>query len=399
MLVETVSFWKTAHCKNYCEGYSHTEIPRDRQHKFEASIFFSMADTMEPSRQCLQHHMAVRMEDCILVISSQMHEIWSYNLWTEQWWQCEIPRGKTYPETILNSGVAIESEIYVFGGTDFSNTFWKLTRNTNNSFEWNPIHAEDCPKVPSPRLDQSSWAYEGKLWIFGGEGKSPSGFLNHHGKFMQVGIDYQNNQLVHYDPSMHSWTDVKSSGAIPSPRSRVSTAIMENKAWLYGGAIGFQVNQELFQLNMVSLSWTQIKTRFPQPPHVYPPSSLTPLTASQLFLHSAINLDDFKDLSVSWILDVESYTWKQLPRNLRDAHKRFGHSGTTGLHSDVIILGTEMLTKPNSKDIYSPIFSVRLKPKSLQKLAMIIIYHNRSELPWKSLPPKLISKMIGHESL
>ena len=38
---------------------------------------------------------------------------------------------------------------------------------------------------------------------------------------------------------------------------------------------------------------------------------------------------------------------------------------------------------------------VMLGPRSLQQLAMRIIHENKRELPYESLPPALLSKLMG----
>ena len=345
-----------------------------------------MAGTKEPSTQCYKSHVAVRMNDCIVLYEARFHptdSIWTYNLWTEQWWEFKIPPGKMLPSTApYQRGVAIDSDIYFFRGFN-NNTFWKLIRKTDGTFDWNTINIEDKTKKPSPRIASCIWAHEKKVWIFSGCGVSIDGYLNGHGGVTGPGSKC-NNQLLCYDLSMRTWKNPKCHGDIPSPRSKASAAIIKNKLWLCGGLL----YQDMYELDMLSLSWTRIKTI--QKPTIGCWSMLTPLTGSHLVLYGAAD-----DLMTPWIFDVDSCTWRQLPSCLNDKHGRIGHSGITGLQGNVIIIGGRNRNIEEDDDIYTPFFCVRFEPKSLQQVAMRTIYENRTELAWKILPPKLKSKIMG----
>ena len=117
------------------------------------------------------------MKDCIVLYEARYRptdSIWTYNLWTEHWWEFKIPPGKILPSTAPNQrGVAIDSDIYFFGGLNgFDNTFWKLIRKTDGTFDWNTINIGDKTKKPSPRINSCIWAHEKKvmdiwwLWRF-----------------------------------------------------------------------------------------------------------------------------------------------------------------------------------------------------------------------------------------
>ena len=315
------------------------------------------------------------------ISGDKIHEIWTYNLWTERWRENIIP--EDLPSTAGCCGVAIKSDIYMFGGHGLSCMFWKLI-SVEGVFQWNNISMKSA-KIPSPRSNPCGWEYGEKVWIFGGFGELPSGYLNDHGCFAGGMWPKQNNQLFYYDPSISVWNNVQNTGEVPSPRSSASTAIVGHKVWLYGGVTGDDFDQldDLYELNMVPLSWTRIKANVPRP-GAGCASSLTSLTATQLLYGGS---PEYKSL---WILDVESYTWSQYPGSFGQG----GHSGTTGLHNEVIILGGFSL----HGHTFQPSLFVRLGPKLLQQLAVGVIYENREALPWKSLPPKLTHKMMAFEN-
>ena len=340
----------------------------------------------------LQNHVAVRMDCRIVVFSSGTRgfrcviENWTYNMWTEQWREFPETQGGQLGSAQDLRGVAIRSIIYMFGGDYSSCKLWKLTQSTNGSYDWINISVENS-KMPSPRCDHCGWEYGDKLWIFGGYGKSPVGFLNDHGDFFwQTGNFGLNNQLFVYAPSMQCWKNMECDGDVPSPRECASAAVVKDKAWLYGGCTTLGWEDKLYELNMISLTWTHIHTVAPRPP-AFIQSLISPATPSQLVLHSGSH----KDKS-TWIFDVESHEWKQYqegPRCYCIPH----HTGTSGLNNDVIIL-----LDHNFNKCEQAIFPLMLEPKNLQQLAVRMIYQNRNDLPLKFLPPSLLSKLFGIET-
>ena len=219
------------------------------------------------------------------------HAIWIYNLWTERWRKYSIQNQEELPEVKLGqSGVVIGTDVYIFGGHDL----WKLTANA--PFVFSMIHVEDKTKVPSPRFQHCAWEHGEKMWVFGGFGQSAEGYLNDHGDFIDVIWQgaFGNNQLLSYDPSTNTWTDVKCSGEVPSPQMRCSAAKMQDTVWLYGRIVSF--SHDLYKLNMCSFAWTKIETTMPRP--IYnQDDSLISISASQLLLCGGLPRKDFK---TSW---------------------------------------------------------------------------------------------------
>ena len=234
-------------------------------------------------------HQAVHMGHCIVVFGGirddwdsgtkyfSYLDIWMYNLFTEQW-QKYICSNKMAPPKgqIRSCVVAIGTDIYLFGGKStcisswepYNNELWKLTNTVEESFNWKEIAAHTKENTPSPRAFHSGWAYEGKLWFFGGEGPSPTGYLNPYNDdfhlFQGFSDYFENNQLLCFHPSEQRWCCVKQSGAVPSPRCSHAATVMEekHKAWVYGGN-SCQTDQYFYDLHALELSsftWTLIAT-------------------------------------------------------------------------------------------------------------------------------------------
>ena len=313
-----------------------------------------------------------------------------YNLYTEQWNKHGIPAGTMAPPpTHAACAVAIDSDIYMFGGISMktpanrTNDLWKLSRTANACFEWSKIEILSEGKSPSPRSRHSGWEYDGKLWTFGGSGRYPIGFLNDHGDY-----DFQfslNNQLLCFDPTCQEWMNPKCSGCVPPPVADHANIIITDNVWQFGGYTGasFKGCDELYELNMRSLFWTKIETRYPQPSdQIF--CSFTALTNTHLVLHGECN--DENDHQ-TYILDLSTLSWKKL--NFVEDLPRTSHTCTRNINSNGVVIGVKSIgdqAYPILDNVY-----VMLGTKSLQQLAIQTIHQNRIELPLEALPKKLRS--------
>ena len=322
------------------------------------------------------------------------HIIWMYNLYTEQWRQHQIPEHEVAPPAINDPcAVAIGTCIYLFGGTnkitlDMTNALWKLTK-TQGYFHWDKAACQSSVKLPSPRWRHSGWEYGGCLWIFGGYGSPLDQYLNDHGDFTLYpqGIYGEgfNNQLLCYDPSTQTWTNPECFGAVPLPQCGFASTIIQNKVWLFDGADeDFGTPSALFQIDMHSQMWTQIESGQVKPDCIN--CSLTAISETELIL---VN-ENWGGSGYAWIMNLTSHTWK-LYTPQRD-HRHPDHAVALGVNRNVIITGGSHDHEARGSR-YPSTCHVMLEPKSLQQLAMKTIYNQRSVLPWKCLPKKLIVRL------
>ena len=348
----------------------------------------------------MNSHVAVRLANCIIAFGGNNkddeplshHVIWMYNINTEHWGKHVIPDTKLAPPTTRNScAVVVELDIYMFGGFvpkegKNTNTLWKLTVPSTQPPVWNKVIAKSQEKTPSPRCLHSGWESTGKLWTFGGVGTSLDGYLNEHESFPRGSLKVCNNQLLCFDVSKQEWKDVKSSGTKPEPRCGHATTMINSNVWLYGGLVTQigrkRVRDELYQLNLHSLVWTQIKTADEMKPQGCFNCSFSGVTDSQIILHGGRG---HPDLQSTWIFDVQSLAWKQL---IIDGRPRYFHTGTECMNGGVIIIGGERAHTP-----YRFIY-VQRNAKSLQQLAMKTIYKYKGNLPWRALPKRLITQVM-----
>ena len=352
-----------------------------------------MTNTIESLRI---RHSAVRLDNHVVIFGgfcaglqlSSTRVICSYNLYTEEWRKFVIPDTMNAPEEFI-SAVAdtIDGVIYTFGGRhtgsryEFErNALWTLERTKKGGFAWSYIKPQCKEQSPSPRTGHTGWEYEGKLWIFGGSGTSPEGYLNYNGDFQySIRRLFRNNQLLCYDPNTQKWTNPQCFGDVPSPRGGHASAFAKNKVWLFGGYDGIQhmYLNDMFELTMHSLIWTQIHVCCPPRRHL---GTLTAVTEGQLVLHGGVCRRD------TWIMDTQSHLWKLCTSQKDDI--RWFHTGSSGLNGSAIILGG---FRYSTSDKGYNVFHVSLEPKLLQQLAMQIIYKHQAELPVEFLPVKLMS--------
>ena len=350
----------------------------------------------------ISEHVAVRLDHYILVFGGVHGErcsfpIWMYNLYTEQWsthWSLQTEHG---PSQMVNAcAVAITDDVYMFGGRDpvtdyWSNTLWKLSKSLKGLFTWCKVRTKNM-NLPSPRDRFTGWEYAGNLWIFGGRGDLPDGYLNDHGEISTRGIT-RNNQLLCFNPSSEEWTNPECSGQVPTPRGAHATATIRDKVWLYGGYHFPTVLDDFYQLTMSTLVWTQIQTGQPKPRELGL-CSLNAITDEQLVLHGGSAGYNIYAVNDTWIFHLPSQTWKKLDTSKKDYH-RMSHTASVGINGSVIIIGGT-LNFFSCYDIYTDTFNIRLEPKSLQQLALQTINKDRTHLPWGSLPKKLID-LLGTE--
>ena len=343
------------------------------------------------------YHVAVRLNNYIVVIGGwdrnhqqvSTHVIWMYNVYTDQWSKYHIPGKKSAPPALSGAcATAIDTDIYMFGGFSdelgrHTNEIWKLTRTPQGYFDWSKIIFQHDEKLLSPRKGHSGWEYDKCLWVFGGSGPVSPESLNDHGDFSGIFT----NQLLCYDPSTQMWTNPECFGAVPTPRSDHSTDIIRDKVWLFAGIDNsWMILEDFFELDMQSHVWTQITTDQTKPQGRFD-SSLSANFDRQLVLHGGISEFDSIELSDTWIMDLPSQTWRKYT-SYQD-HGRSGHTGSLGANKSIVIIGGDSSENPD----YTPIFHVMLEAKSLQHLAMKIIYNNEGELPWRCLPSKLVAQL------
>ena len=346
----------------------------------------------------------------------------------------EAVPGGTYGSCV----VTIEKEVYVFGGQIHNgpdtNLMWKLITSQQQLYAWTTIKTGTMQNTPSPRAYHSGWEFSGKLWTFGGNGCPLEGYLNDNGEWN----DGPNNQVLCFDPSSQKWTNPKCNGTAPCPRLGHASTIVGDHVWMFGGTnFDFYLN-DLYQFDLISLTWTEIQTSLAKPVQRQF-CSLNAVSEHQIVLHGGLSESSGSDKKQNdtWVFDLQSLSWKQ-----HAANKKFtwcNHTGNTSLDRSVIVIGglNKCCSDDNDDNVndyddydYSnddddddyadddddddddgddydddcrndtcdcaqAVTIIRLEPKSLQQFAIWTISQNQSELPWEScLPKSLIARFL-----
>ena len=143
---------------------------------------------------------------------------------------------------------------------------------------------------------------------------------------------------------------------------------------------------------MHSLTWTYVQTSETHP-ELRIACTLSAISDKQLVLHGGKKPHLHSDvLNDTWTLDISSQTWRQ-HISVKN-HPRMCHTCTPGINGDLVIIGGhDGTTDPEPPN--SSAFHVTLEPvaKSLQQLAMQIIYRHHPMLPWKYLPKVMIAQL------
>ena len=92
--------------------------------------------------------------------------------------------------------------------------------------------------------------------------------------------------------------------------------------------------------------------------------------------------------SDTWILDLETKTWKRYSSNAD--FPRSNHTSSRGINNSVVnIGGFQDINNVDQTTRYKNNFHILMEPKSLKQLAMQNICKHHTVLPWKCLPRKL----------
>ena len=358
-------------------------------------------------------HLAVQIHRHIVIFGGYYNMkhishkvIWTYNLDIDRWKKHIVSGSQEVPQELFGAcAMEIGTQIYMHGGSTIEKqtlaTLWKLDVSPalwkmpgQDGIVWSQVMFEDNNLIPSARSNHTGWEHSGKIWIFGGYGDPFHGFLAEHGEYWpfrgrNTGF---NNQLHTFNPNTSVWMNVQSTGTIPSPRAAHSTAKLNRSIFMYGGKLD-TLSNELFELNLESLVWTQIQTNGPETPKGRYRHSFTDFGQSHIVLYGGFSSS--KDCSSNnpttstWIFDIISQSWHQHIA-IKD-HARACHTATATTCGIFIFGGT---TKFES---YSTVINISLEPKTLEKLSLEVVY--RQPEKWHVLPRKFQGHLTDMEEL
>ncbi|ELU10621.1 hypothetical protein CAPTEDRAFT_215154 [Capitella teleta] len=279
-----------------------------------------------------------------------------YDVETDSWRRVPTT-GKAPPAKSGASAVAVGRHMYIVGGNS------AVTHNANHTYcldfprrTWKYIPTGDPGENPSVRDKFSAWHYNNKIYIFGGYGPSLDDYLYEHGRYVvdesMDSIDRGwNNQLLALDLDTHRWSDIHTSGSVPTARAAHATVIVDDRALDVTGDIP------------CGRSW----------------HSFTPFDNRHLFLYGGYSQDN-QALSDCWIFDTGSCTWKEMPN--RKQH-RLWHTANKTSSGDIVIFGgceNDILNHNVDMRQSNEIMLFRFSPKSLVCISLDLAVNFRKIL-------------------
>ena len=342
---------------------------------------------------------ACSVTDSEIVKYYSMRVIWSFNLDIERWIKCTLPETQMIPKPRIGQCfVVVGSAIYIHGGCKFKEdgfkgkTFsglWKLS-SSDEGIAWTEIQFHTGQLIPTARTFNTGWEHQNKLWIFGGKAKYNNNPFYAIEDFQVVEgcIRGYTKQFFCFNPAKNIWTTVKCFGSVPSPRCLHAITKIQKTIWLHGGKDYHRTFDDLYELNLHSLIWTQIQSNGSLRPKDYG-HSLVAISDKQIVLYGSE--------SARWILDLPSLSWKQclLPVCVNGVSsqekRRWQHTGTIGINNVIIFGGMSLPSKMTVNNILCIVF----EPKTLLKCCLETVFSHRSLLKgkWHFLPRNLNAQL------
>ena len=282
-----------------------------------------------------------------------LHNIYVYNLDSEQWRKFTIPDSEPAPCMYLDTlrrvaakgcAVVIRNDIYFY-----IRDMWKLTKSSRNNFTWTKIDVER--NKPIYRDFPGCWEFDEKMYLFSGLWAHKTG-----------------PAFICFDPTSQAWMNVESFGEIPSCRIGCGAEKIGTKVYLYGGKETFSFD-DLYVCDMINLTWTLLYPAGQLQPMARAFHTFTSVSDTEIILHGGYFVENNNDFSDTWILDLTSLLWKECSQE--EDEKRSRHSATNINGSHIIIGGLG----PNLW-IYSDVHHITYsyEPKTLEQMTLQVIH-------------------------
>uniref|UniRef100_A0A1I7WTU8 CAP10 domain-containing protein n=1 Tax=Heterorhabditis bacteriophora TaxID=37862 RepID=A0A1I7WTU8_HETBA len=253
------------------------------------------------------------------------------------WLEATCSQGNIPPCTSGASMLCVDDKLILFGGfaMQWSNTLnehvedWtnKLYILSMSSLAWNDVKLPQEQYQPSPRDKCTSWIHRKMCYFFGGYGTAfdhidPRLPIIRNGdqRLSDDGLTMWNNQLLQFDSKREKWIFVETIGLVPSPRAAAASCKKGRMVFIFGGRSGPTRLNDLFRMDMESLTWTPLETT--NSPEGRSWCTLTTNSDSHLYLWGGMlnkpggienPVDDAYRISNDiYAVDVKARTWVKL---------------------------------------------------------------------------------------
>jgi hypothetical protein len=145
------------------------------------------------------------------------------------------------------------------------------------------------------RTNHSIVSHEGILYVFGG----------------RSGVTYYSNVLK-YNPSGMSWAELRVTGEVPLRRGDHSAVVVGSKMIIYGGRKQLNVMGDMFQLDLLTNTWSEVKfERTCSPGPVFSHASIASQKLRAMFVVGGVHEQENKRHLIH-VFDLYGKYWKNI---------------------------------------------------------------------------------------
>jgi len=196
--------------------------------------------------------------------------VWRYKLISQRWrlMTCFGAPALLNMRLCGATGEIVDNKLYMFFGFDEENGDINGVFQLNlATWSWQEVFTNGTK--PRPRNKHGCWKHRDCIVIFGGFGLyDPENPFNgvtegqreqiHHVDRHPYDTRVWNNDLFLFDPLKKSFHNVCDSGTRPAPRAAFGYAQHGTRAYLFGGRCAAGRQNDLFELNMETMNWTEL---------------------------------------------------------------------------------------------------------------------------------------------
>eukprot|EP01068_Selenidium_serpulae_P010422 Selendium_serpulae@DN5462_c0_g1_i2.p1 len=160
----------------------------------------------------------------------------------------EVPKkGEIYPPRFAHTATVLDGLVYVFGGD--TGMFYTNVKLLNDLYvykpetqKWTHLKPDVNDPVPEPRCGHTMVAYNQKLILFGGNGRSKS-------------TETSFNDVWEYTPTPNGngkWEKVEARGTVPVARFFHTSVVYKDEMYVFGGQKG---DKDVWRLDLKKKEW------------------------------------------------------------------------------------------------------------------------------------------------
>eukprot|EP01147_Barroeca_monosierra_P008382 gene8383-10202_t len=172
-------------------------------------------------------------------------------------WKKAATTGKAPAPRLNHAAAIVGQDLYIFGGFEDGEAKNDLYKLDLQKMKWTPIlvcvptvqNTQEVPNSPTRRCNHSMTACGQNLFVFGGRGGETLLF----------------NDLHCFDTETNTWKALTPTGQPPSPRDFHTTAVCNEKIYVFGGAKEIE-SQNVFEYYNDVVVYDTVRNSWMQPP-------------------------------------------------------------------------------------------------------------------------------------